>query len=107
MKIEFISYDGKFPNLCSGELTLRIDGEYHQFSYYNGCHPSNHKHDAFWTSGGSYEDSSLINITDIRKQFPWLWNEYTKLPEFLKGHEQELLDIFNKNVEWGCCGGCD
>lgn len=25
--VEFISYNGDFPNLCSGTLVLRIDGE--------------------------------------------------------------------------------
>ena len=26
-KVKFISYDGKYPNYCSGTLTLEIDGE--------------------------------------------------------------------------------
>lgn len=24
--VEFVSYDGRFPNLCSGTLVLKIDG---------------------------------------------------------------------------------
>ena len=31
--IEFISYDGKYPNLCSGVLTLRVDGQIRQFDW--------------------------------------------------------------------------
>lgn len=25
--VEFVSYDGEYPNLCSGTLMLSIDGE--------------------------------------------------------------------------------
>lgn len=25
--IEFVSYDGKYPNLCSGQLVLKINGQ--------------------------------------------------------------------------------
>ena len=31
--IVFVSYDGKYPNLCSGTLTLKIDSEDHTFRY--------------------------------------------------------------------------
>jgi hypothetical protein len=27
MNIEFVSYNGKYPNLCSGKLTVKIDGK--------------------------------------------------------------------------------
>lgn len=31
-RVEFVSYNGIFPNLCFGELVLRIDGEeYHSW----------------------------------------------------------------------------
>lgn len=26
MKIEFVSYDGEYPNLCSGVFTVKLDG---------------------------------------------------------------------------------
>ena len=32
--VEFVSYDGDFPNLCSGTLVLRIDGEEVTFPKY-------------------------------------------------------------------------
>ena len=31
--VEFISYTGRYPNLCSGILTLRIDGKEVTFGY--------------------------------------------------------------------------
>ena len=26
-RVEFVSYSGRYPNLCSGTLVLRIDGK--------------------------------------------------------------------------------
>ena len=31
--VEFVSYTGTYPNLCSGVLTLRIDGEEVRFGH--------------------------------------------------------------------------
>ena len=31
--VEFVSYTGGWPNLCSGVLTLKIHGEEHRFGY--------------------------------------------------------------------------
>ena len=33
-KVEFVSYDGKWPNLCSGKLVLSIDGVTVEFPEY-------------------------------------------------------------------------
>lgn len=30
--VEFVSYTGKYPNLCNGTLTLRIDGKEVRFN---------------------------------------------------------------------------
>ena len=32
-KVKFVSYTGKFPNLCSGVLTLNIDGKEVKFGH--------------------------------------------------------------------------
>lgn len=31
--VKFVSYTGRYPNLCSGILTLEIDGENVNFGY--------------------------------------------------------------------------
>lgn len=101
MDIKFVSYTGKYPCLCSGILTLNIDGKDTTFGYLCGEHTD---YDRFWVSGGScgfnddFSDPYVFGA-------PWeIREEY--LPEFLKEHADELIDIFNENVEYGCCGGC-
>lgn len=101
MEIKFVSYTGKWPCLCHGVLTLNIDGKDTTFGCSYGVKTD---YDSFWVSSGScgftgdYSDSFVLTG-------PWeIEEEY--LPEFLKEHADELIEIFNENVEYGCCGGC-
>lgn len=32
-RVKFIDYTGRYPNLCSGVLTLEIDGKIYKFGY--------------------------------------------------------------------------
>lgn len=61
--IKFISYDGDFPNLCRGVLTVEIDGKIVKFGHnveqydydsdsYLDEDKNNPNYDEFWTSGG-------------------------------------------------------
>lgn len=57
--VEFVSYSGKYPNLCSGVLTLRIDGLTYAFGHEVGSFDfktskfKDHNCAQFWHSGGS------------------------------------------------------
>jgi hypothetical protein len=88
--LTFVSYDGKYPNLCSGELVLAVDGENIKFPKY--C----------LSSGGSV---SFTNEWDeVVTQGEWSicsWPD--NFPENLKEHATELI---NDNISCGCCGGC-
>ena len=86
--VEFVSYDGEYPNLCSGTLMLSIDGETVEFPKY--C----------MRSGGSvwFDDE---------------WHEHVgygewsvKVPEKYAHLQKEIEDCVNSNVPCGCCGGC-
>ena len=90
MKLEFVSYDGAYPNLCSGTLTLKLDGKKIIFPSY--C----------LKSGGSvsfdYEGNEEI------EEGSWSIIEFpNNFPESL---ETEAKQLVNDNVEYGCCGGC-
>ena len=99
--VKFVSYTGKYPNLCSGTLTLEIDGVKHTFG--GSYKEPKAEFESFWCSGGSvWFDSN--------------WDEHVKcgewkidvndLPEQFRKYAQEIDSVFNENVEWGCCGGC-
>ena len=107
--IKFISYTGKYPNLCSGVLTVEIDGKKVSFGHeskdYNVLLGSynDDNYDRFWYSGGSCgfdntgnaykdEDEWQININKLAKEFQPIANE--------------LIKCMNSNVPFGCCGGC-
>lgn len=100
MEIKFVSYTGKWPCLCNGILTLKIDGKDTTFGWLHG----DTDYDRFWVSGGSCGFNDDFSESYI-SEGPWeIQKEY--LPDFLKEHADELIDIFNENVEYGCCGGC-
>lgn len=88
--VKFIDYTGRWPNLCSGTLTLEIEGEVVRFS--------SERDTRFWYSGGSCEGYNT-------KTQPWII-EKDEIPEKYRKYYYEIVHVFNENVEWGCCGGC-
>jgi len=91
--VKFISYTGKYPNLCSGTLTLEIDGEKVTFGL-------DGQYEEFWRSGGY-----VIWNADIVATGEWLI-EIERLPQKYQKYAREIDEVFNANVEHGCCGGC-
>jgi hypothetical protein len=82
-----ISYDGKYPNLCSGTLVLRIDNIIYTF-------PSH-----CLSSGGG-----ITNNYETIVNGPWNIVDYPEnFPENLM---QKALELVNNNIRHGCCGGC-
>ena len=82
--VEFVSYTGKFPNLCSGELTLKIDGKVVTFgSDYTKC-----EYPQFWCSGGStfihQDDEGVIKEEGAPEDF------------FSNPKDQRLKDFLSK-----------
>lgn len=93
--VKFISYTGKWPILCSGVLTLEVNGKTYKFGY-------SQEYPKFWYSGGScgFEDTgAYINYGE--------WEiDVDDLPEELRKYALEIDKVLNENVEPGCCGGC-
>lgn len=111
-KIKFVSYDGEYPNLCRGQLVLKIGRKTYKFGKPRYDFSSNQPKDIysrFWTSGG-----------EIRRTEDWSdmwsekgeWNSYIdsyvekKLPKEVIDNIDEIMRLFNENVPQGCCGGC-
>lgn len=107
--VEFISYTGRYPNLCSGILTLKIDGEIYRFGHepdsynYNEDKYDDDNYDKFWCSGGKVSFSGEYGYDVSEGE----WEiDVDKLPEQFRKYASEIDYTFNANVEHGCCGGC-
>lgn len=83
--VKFISYDGAWPCLCQGTLVLEVNGK--EVSLQNCL-----------TSGGyvSWSDG------DIVAEGPWT----VHLPKSLGKYKDEITQLVNESIPWGCCGGC-
>lgn len=101
--VKFISYDGHYPNLCSGTLELEVNGKRYRF----GSQPWGRKTElfkTFWHSGGrcGFHGNYDSPYTERNE-----WEiEEGNLPEELKAYSAEIDRVFNDNVPYGCCGGC-
>lgn len=86
--VEFVSYDGAYPNLCSGQLVLKINGQMREFSRH-----------CLQSGGTVWFDND--------------WDEHIEngswsidLPEDLEPLRKEIEECINENIPHGCCGGC-
>lgn len=86
--VEFVSYDGKWPNLCSGTLILKINGKEIVFPKYCMC------------SGGSAGFTG--DWEAVVTKGPWT----VDVPDELLDYKEKIEEAVNDNVPWGCCGGC-
>lgn len=94
--VEFVSYSGRYPNLCSGVLILRIDDEEVSFG-------GSDDYEQFWdTDGQCYFATDWEPILVLGE-----WHvECDELPEQYRKYWQEIQDVMNDNIPRGCCGGC-
>ena len=88
--VEFVSYSGKYPCLCSGILDIKVDGKEYKIAH-------------ALKSGGTCR----IDKNDNEIVESGLWTVYENmLPKELKPYKTQIEDVVNSNVRWGCCGGC-
>ena len=100
-RVEFVSYTGKWPCLCHGDVTLKIDGKVVEFCKYRCDSKETGKPYLKLESGGTcgftngYRDSFV-------EHGPWSIDLDPCYAEL----EDEILEVINDNIPWGCCGGC-
>lgn len=87
--VEFIEYDGKWPNLCSGTLSIKVNDKVYKL-------------ERVLVSGGCIRRDDDWNMWT--ESGPWSL-DLDDYPELLP-YEKEITDCVNDNVEYGCCGGC-
>lgn len=106
-KVKFKYYTGRFPNLCSGVLALEINEKEYKFGHDYSAYKSwetDGNYPEFWSSGGN---CGLID--DYKDEFCHQreWEiDVERLPEEIRQYASEIDEVFNANVEYGCCGGC-
>ena len=103
--VRFIEYTGKYPSLCMGVLVLEINGQRYYFgNELYGKYKDKKLFPQFWSSGGScgfrnnYSDS-YVEHDDWRI-------DTDELPTEFFDYAEEIDEVFNENVPYGCCGGC-
>lgn len=85
--VEFVSYDGVYPYLCSGTLIVRIDGKEVSLGR---CLESG--------GGCCWNDPD-----DTVWQGEW---DISDIPHEYEKYRNEIKKVVNDNVHHGCCGGC-
>ncbi len=87
--LEFISYDGSFPNLCRGDFIINLYGRKWLLKLKTGGSATCY--------GGAAE-----HIT----RAPWqLYEDYIP-DDFPRDLIPAVLLLAEKHVPQGCCGGC-
>ena len=90
---EIISYDGEYPCLCMGKLKVILDnGEKLEITSpcSSGGDVCRDEYWDMWAVQGEWEIGCGLKYNN-------------KLTEEDK---QKVVDWFNANVPYGCCGGC-
>lgn len=86
--VEFVSYDEDYPNLCSGTLVLRIDGK--EVAFPERCMRS---------GGAVWFDDDWGEHVEYGRWSVTVPEEYVHLKD-------EIEELVNTHVPYGCCGGC-
>lgn len=103
--VRFIEYTGKYPSLCMGMLVLEINGERYYFGYdFEEKYKDKKLFPQFWSSGGSCGFRN--NYSDAYVEHDDWRIDTDELPTELLDYAEEIDEVFNENVPYGCCGGC-
>ena len=97
-----VKYTGRFPSLCTGRLTVIIDGREWRFSLLSLVQEGYIDYENLPSE--RFEDLEASEILSCIHEGPWdikYWPE--GFPEDLK---EKVLEKINNSIPFGCCGGC-
>lgn len=113
MKIKFISYDGKWPCLCCGQLKLKVGRRIYTFgrsydSFTSKDSDAEGMYPKFWVSGGKVTADEDWNFDIQTDEWVSDINDFNRkdFPKEVVDNIDEIMKVFNENVPYGCCGGC-
>ena len=109
-KIEFISYEGKSPNFCSGKLTLRIDDKVYVTEHairpsipFFVVHPDDYYSPEKYPTCENFWDMEISAVAMDKYVFigtneeMWLYMDEV----------EHIRALINNNIQQHrCCGGC-
>ena len=88
--MKFISCDGSYPCLCYGTLKIEVDGKVYEIE------------NALESGGLVWFDEEWLEHIEEGK---WELDDRC-LPNELLPFIDEIRNLVNKNIPYGCCGGC-
>lgn len=115
--VKFISYDGSYPNLCRGVLVVEINEQLYSLAMCSNDYRSRsclrENQNIIKLIGCYFKSGGYVDINeDSVWQGEWSFDldeartlSGVKFP-LIKEYIAELTEVFNENVEQGCCGGC-
>lgn len=96
--VKFINYETKPYFWCGGVLTVEIDDAIIHFGNDKGC-----DYERFWSSGGCCGFDADWN--EVVEDGPWRFDR-NNFPKCFDAYFEDICDLFEVNVPYGCCGGC-
>ena len=91
LKVTKIKYDGKYPNLCSGQLVVCLGIE--EWVFLSHCLSS---------GGGVSFDEGYSNEEVTSGE----WSICFWPKDFPEAYKERVVEMVNNEVTHGCCGGC-
>jgi len=111
--VKVMEYDGEYPALCSGFLTVEINGEIEKFKHclesrgqYRRRNLEQYPHQGNWVFNPKFNSDINGSNTFNKPHFYYFKNQARK---YIKESTRlEIERVINKYLELqDCCGGCN